>query len=166
MSEYAVRPWIGGRGARKRIAARPVSRGLVAIFVSLWGPLVLAQTPIPGNYAPNAVNGMKAAIVPPPSTVVLENGSLFYHTRKFVDSSGNEIRTSTTNAYANRTILGYVPDFTILGANYNPSVVLIFANQLVRPVPGSKKDLQLADMVFQPFSAGLAFRRMARERQL
>jgi len=99
------------------------------------------------GYAPNAVNGMKAAIMPPPGTFVLENGSLFYYTHEFVDSSGDRIPTSTTNAFANRTILGYVSNSEILGANFNPAVIPIFANQLVRPEPGSKKDLQLADMV-------------------
>lgn len=113
-----------------------------------------AQTPIPGNYAPNAVNGMKAGVMPPPGTVVVENGSLFYNTRKFVDSAGNEIATSTTNAFANRTVLGYVVDFEFLGANYNPSIVFIFANQLLRPEPGSEKDLQFADMVVQPLAFG------------
>lgn len=125
------------------------------MFVAmLLATAAVAQTPIPGNYAPNAASGMKAAIMPPPGTVVLENGSLFYHTRKFVNSSGDEITTSTTDAFANRTILSYVPKFNILGANYNPSVVFIFANQLVRPVPDSRKDLQFADMVFQPLALG------------
>ena len=61
---------------------------------------------------------------------------------------------TTADRHANRTILGYVPKFTILGANYNPSVVFILANQLVRPEPGSRQDLQVADMVFQPLALG------------
>ena len=136
------------------IPPRIVAGGLAILVAMLFGTATVAQTPIPGNYAPNSANGMKAAIMAPPGAVVLENGSIFYNTRKFVDSSGNEISTSTTNAFANRTILGYVPDLEILGANYNPAVVFIFANQLVCPQPGSKKDLQFADMVFQPLALG------------
>jgi len=137
-------------GAR---GARAVLYGLVVGAFSTIA--AQAQTPIPGNYAPNAVNGMRAAVMPPPGTRIIENGSLFYFTDEFVDSSGNRIPTATTNGFANRTIIGYViPDFKIFGADVNPAVIPVFANQLVRPEPGSRKDLQYADMVIQPIALG------------
>lgn len=113
-----------------------------------------AQTPIPGNYAPNAFTGMKAAIMAPPKTVLIENGTLFYHTREFVDGAGNITEMSASNALANRTILGYVFPFEILRADYSPAVIVVLTNQLLRPVPGSEKDFQIGDLILQPISLG------------
>lgn len=113
-----------------------------------------AQTPIPGNYAPGASAGMLAAVMAPPGTVILENGTLFYNTRKFVDSDGNKINTPTTNGLGNRTVIGYVPKFEIFGANYNPAIIITFRNQLLRPEPNSEKDFQIGDWIIQPVSLG------------
>lgn len=134
------------------------ARLLVAVLVGLltWvgAAPAHAQTPIPGNYAPNAFTGMKGAILPPPGTAVIENGTLFYRTREFVDGEGNTIETSASNALANRTILGYVFDFEILGANYMPAAIFVFTNQLLRPVPNSEKDFQVGDWILQPLALG------------
>ena len=78
----------------------PLLAGLVA-----WACTGSAHAqPISGNYAPGAFTGMKGALTPPPGKFVLENGTLFYNTREFVDSDGNRLPTDTVNALANRTI--------------------------------------------------------------
>jgi hypothetical protein len=114
----------------------------------------LAQQPISGNYAPGAFTGMKAAIQPPPETFIFENGTMFYNTRDFVNSSGDTLPISTVNAVANRTILGYVTDWKIFGGDYFPAVILPFANVALRPQPGSRKDFQFGDMILQPLALG------------
>ena len=102
-------------------AASAIFKGsLPALFLALLysGAALAQQTTISGNYAPFSVTVLKAAIAPPPGTVVLENGSVFYNNRDFVDSDGNTIRGKTSNVFVNRTTVGYVvPDFKILGAD-------------------------------------------------
>ena len=97
---------------------------------------------------------MKSAVMPPGGTRMIENGTILYNTKEFVDSDGNELPISTTNALGNRTIIGYVTERKILGANYNPAVIVVFANQVIRPVPNSEKDFQLGDSVIQPLALG------------
>ena len=63
-----------------------------------------AQQPISGNYPGGAVAGMKGSILPPPGKFLLENGTLFYNTRQFVDGSGRTIPTDVSNIVANRTM--------------------------------------------------------------
>ena len=130
---------------------RPI---LSAATVCLFCASALAQTPIPGNYAPNAASGMKSGIMAPGGTRILENGTIFYNTDKFVDSGGNELPIPTTNALGNRTIIGYVTEQKIFGANYNPAIIVVFTNQVIRPVPGSEKDFQLGDSIIQPLALG------------
>ena len=126
----------------------------VALVVCLFSTSALAQTPVPGGYAPNAASGMKAGVMGPGGSYFVENGWLFYKTNKFVDSRGNEIPTQTTNGLSNRTTFGFVPKFKILGANYNPMIIVVFANQVIRPVPNSEKSFQLADAIIQPLALG------------
>lgn len=97
---------------------------------------------------------MKGMLTPGPKSFVLENGTLFYNTRDFVDSDGNTLPTDTVNALANRTIIGYVTDVKILGGDYFPAVIIPFANVALRPEPGSEKDFQFGDMILQPFALG------------
>ncbi len=114
-----------------------------------------AQTPITGSYATYSVTTLRAGIAPPPGTVVLENGSVFYSSDKFVDSSGNTFETPTTNVYVNRTTIGYVvPGLEILGADFFPAVFPILSDQVIRPVPGSERELQLGDIIVQPVALG------------
>jgi hypothetical protein len=113
-----------------------------------------AQQPISGNYAAGAFTGMKGAIQPPSGKLVLENGTLLYNTKDFVDSDGNSRRTDTVNAAANRTIIGYVTDFKLFGGDYFPAIIVPFANVALRPEPGSKKDFQLGDLILQPLALG------------
>lgn len=97
---------------------------------------------------------MKSGIMAPGGTRILENGTIFYNTKEFVNSDGDEIPLPTTNALGNRTIIGYVTESKILGANYNPAVIIVFSNQLIRPVPNSRKDFQLGDSIIQPIALG------------
>ena len=85
---------------------RAGARALAVLATCLFCASALAQTPIPGGYAPNAASGMKAGIMGPGGSFFVENGWLFYNTDKFVDSSGNEIPTETTNGLSNRTTIG------------------------------------------------------------
>jgi hypothetical protein len=100
---------------------------------------------------------MKGSVMAPPDTFIFENGTMFFYTRDFVDSDGNKTRIPTSNATANRTILGYVFDTDIFGADYFPAVIVPLANQLVRPQPESRKDFQLADLILQPVALGWHF---------
>ena len=96
----------GGREMPEQVR-RLVARLFPGLLLGcLFCATALAQTPIPGNYAPNAASGMKSAILAPGGTRILENGTILYNTKKFVDSDGNEIPTATTNALGNRTIIG------------------------------------------------------------
>jgi hypothetical protein len=138
----------------KRHAARFPIALLAGLVTWVGAGPAHAQSPIPGNYAPNAFTGMKGAVLPPPGTAVIENGTLFYNTSEFVDGEGVTTGTSASNALANRTILGYVFDFEILGANYMPAAIFVFTNQLLRPVQGSEKDFQVGDWILQPLALG------------
>ena len=113
-----------------------------------------AQQPISGNYPAGAVGGMKAALTPSPGSFLLENGTLFYTTRDFVNGQGEPVPTETSNALANRTIFGYVTNLKILGGDYVPAVILPLANAALRPEPNSERDLQFSDMVLQPIALG------------
>jgi hypothetical protein len=97
---------------------------------------------------------MKSGIMAPGGTRILENGTILYNTKKFVDSSGQELPIDTTNALGNRTIIGYVTERKFLGANYNPAIIVVFTNQVIRPVPNARKDFQLGDMIIQPLALG------------
>lgn len=127
---------------------------LIALILKLMSQMAMAQQPISGNYAPGASTGMKSAFQPAPGTFVLENGTMFYNTRDFVDSSGDKLPISTVNSVANRTILGYVTDWKIFGGDYFPAVILPFANVALRPQPGARKDFQFGDMILQPLALG------------
>ncbi len=129
---------------------------LLASFLTLYfNSAALAQSLISGSYAPFTATQLKAGIMPPPGTIVLENGSIFYDTREFVDSSGKRTRTSTNETFVNRTTIGYVvPDFKILGGDFHPAVMVMFMDQAIRPEPGSERNLQLADLIVQPFALG------------
>ena len=133
-----------------------VRRPLVAILAGLaaWACTATAhaQQPISGNYPGGAVAGMKGSILPPPGNFLLENGTLFYNTREFVDSSGETIPTDISNIVANRTMFGYVTRWKILGGNYVPAVILPLANAPLRPAPDTETDFQLSDLVLQPFA--------------
>jgi hypothetical protein len=125
---------------------------LAALMLLVCPGMAAAQQPISGNYAPGAFTGIKGALQPPAGTFVIENGTLFYATRDFVNSSGDSLPIDTVSALANRTVIGYVTDFQILGGDYFPAVILPFANVALRPEPGSKKDFQFGDMILQPFA--------------
>lgn len=127
---------------------------LAAVAVAAVVSPATAQQPISGNYVPGAFTGMKGAAQPPSNTVVLENGTLLYNTREFVDSSGNRLQTGETNIAANRTIAGYVTDIQILGGDWFPAVIIPFGNAPLRPVPGSRKEFQFGDLILQPVSLG------------
>ena len=110
-----------------------VRRPLIAILVGLvaWAIAASAhaQQPISGNYPGGAVAGMKGAMFPPEGHFLLENGTLHYNTREFVDGNGDEIQTGTSNVFANRTMFGYVTRWKILGGNYVPAIILPLANR-------------------------------------
>lgn len=53
---------------------------------------------------------------------------------------------------ATRQRLVGLPNIKIFGGDYNPAIVFIFRHQLIRPVPGSERDMQLGDTVLQPIS--------------
>lgn len=127
---------------------------LFAVITALELPQAAAQQPIPGNYAPGAATGMKGSIMAPPNTFIFENATMHFYTRDFVDSSGNKTSIPTSNALANRTILGYVFDTDILGADFFPAVIIPLANQYVRPTPDSEKDFQFGDIILQPVALG------------
>lgn len=127
---------------------------ILASFATIGFPQAAAQQPIPGNYAPGAATGMKGSIMAPPNTFIFENATMHFYTRDFVDSSGDQLRIPTSNALANRTILGYVFDTDILGADFFPAVIIPLANQYVRPTPNSEKDFQFGDLILQPVSLG------------
>jgi hypothetical protein len=97
---------------------------------------------------------MKGAITPPSGSFLLENGTLFYNTREFVDGSGETIPTEVSNIVANRTIFGYVTPWKVLGGNYVPAVIVPLANAPLRPAPDTETDFQLSDIVLQPFALG------------
>lgn len=113
-----------------------------------------AQQPISGNFAPGNFTGMKGALTPPPGKFILENGTLVYWTRDFVDSSGDALPTDPVNVIANRTLFGYVTGWKILGGDYFPAVVFPLANVAMRPEPGSEKDFQLGDLILQLVGLG------------
>ena len=142
--------------AVKAVSAAAVRCLLVMALVLLCSEAVPAQQSIiTGNYGPFSVTTLKAAIAPPPGTVVLENGSIFYITREFVDSDGNKTTTGTSNVFVNRTTFGYVvPDFQILGADFYPAIFVILSDQTIRPDPGSERALQLSDTIVQPVALG------------
>ncbi|MEE9472725.1 MAG: transporter [Acidimicrobiia bacterium] len=127
---------------------------LSVVVLALAAASADAQQPISGNYPGGAVGGMKAAMIPPPGSFLLENGTLFYNTREFVDGSGETIPTETSNVVANRTIFGYATPWKILGGNYLAAVILALANAPLRPQPDSERDFQLGDLVLQPFALG------------
>ncbi len=140
-----------------KAASAAIDRRLFIFFLALiYSEAALAQqTPITGNYGPFSVTILRAAIAPPPGTVVLENGSIFYDSREFVDSAGNTVTTDISNVFVNRTTVGYVvPDFKILGADFYPAIFLILSDQTIRPVPGTERELQLADTIIQPLALG------------
>ncbi len=134
----------------KFISLRVLNTLIVLLFCFTGS--VFAQ--ISGNYAAGAFTGMKGAIIPPSGNFVLENGTLIYNTREFVDSDGNSRDIATVNALANRTIFGHVFDLQILGGDYFPAVIIPFANVALRPEPGSEKDFQLGDLILQPLALG------------
>ena len=131
----------------------PVAAAVSILLTMLAGLLAwaalpaYAQQPISGNYAPGAFTGMKGVYTPPPGKFLLENGTLFYNTRDFVDSNGDARQTDTVNVVANRTIFGYVTPLKILGGDYFPAVIFPLANVALRPEPGSQKDFQLGDLI-------------------
>jgi hypothetical protein len=79
-----------------RVTSAAVDGCLLSFFlVLLYGAAALAQqSKISGNYPPFSVTLLKATIAPPPGTVALEIGSIFYNNRHFVDSHGDTIRKS------------------------------------------------------------------------
>lgn len=127
---------------------------VAAILLLIFCQMAGAQQPISGNYAPGASTGMKGAVQPPPGTFVFENGTMFYNTQDFINSSGDELPIPTVNAVANRTILGYVTDWKIFGGDYFPAVILPFAEIALRPEPGARKDFEFGDLILQPIALG------------
>ena len=140
-----------------KVAKAAVDGCLFVFFLALlYSEADLAQqTTINGNYGPFSVTILKAAIAPPPGTVVLENGSIFYDYSEFVDSDGNTINVEATSAFINRTTVGYVvPEFKILGADFYPAIFVMLSDQTIRPDPGSERELTLSDTVVQPLALG------------
>jgi len=138
--------------------ARPVpalAGPIVLIMILMCGAEVRSETPIPGSYAPFSVTVLRAGNLPPAGTFLLENGSVFYDTREFVDSSGETIETPTSSTFLNRTTVGYVvPEFKILGADFYPAIFVVLSDQTIRPVPGSERELSLSDTIIQPLALG------------
>lgn len=124
-----------------------------AAFALLCG-IAQAQSIIPGNYPPGGFTSSRANIQAPPGTWILENGTLSYQTREFVDGSGNTSKTGTVDVLVNRTLIGRVTDFKILGGDFFPAIVVPFANAPTRPEAGSKRSFQLGDVVLQPVGLG------------
>ena len=137
-----------------RVLIPPLCAGVLVFAVARPAQ---AQATIPGSYAPFSVTLMKAGIAPPQRTVVLENGSVWYTTKVVKDSAGNVVSSPNSTAYVNRTTVGYVPKFEILGGDFYPAVFVMFMDQLLRTAPDSQKDFQLADLVVQPIALGWHF---------
>ncbi len=135
-----------------RTVIRTTLLGLCVAFGT--ASVALAQSLIPGNYPPGGFTSSRANIQAPPNTWVIENGTLSYQTREFVDGDGNTSTTGTVDVLVNRTLIGRVLDFQILGGDYFPAIVIPFANAPTRPEPGSKKDFQVGDIVLQPVGLG------------
>ena len=142
-----------GAGAKRHLARWFLPAMLAGLMAWAATP-ARAQQPISGNYPGGAVAGMKGAIFPPEGHFLLENGTLWYNTRHFVDSSGETIPTNISNIIANRTMFGYVTRWKVLGGNYVPAVILPLANAPLRPTPDTETDFQLSDLVLQPFALG------------
>ncbi len=142
-----------------RRLSRFAKAGVLAdvLVTCLFCAPALAQTPVPGGYAPNAASGMKAGMMGPGGSFVVENGWLFYNTDKFVDSSGNEIPTRTTNGLSNRTLFGYVTERKFLGANYNPMIIMVFANKVYGIGPEINWRVQSLPGFQVKFRAGFEF---------
>jgi len=64
------------------------------------------------------------------------------------------VPTATSNVVANRTIIGYVTPLKILGGEYFPAIIPVFANAPLRPEPNSGRDFQYSDTVLQPVALG------------
>lgn len=140
---------------RSRLTSRSaVIVYLAALVACVWTGAVQAQQPITGNYAPGASTGMKGMVQPPAGTFVLENGTLWFRIQDFVGSDGQTVPTATSNVLANRTIFGYVTHLKILGGEYFPSIIPVFANAPLRPEPNSERDFQFSDLVLQPVALG------------
>ena len=148
----AVNMPLSGQGAGHAVK----SRVAVAIFalgvLGGMAPPVVAQTEY-GHYGPGAGGQMKMAALPPPGLVV-ENGTLIFNTRKFVDGNGTST-DATGNAVANRTTFIWTSERTILGGRYQAAFVAPFANFAApRATPDSDTTVGIADLVLQPFGIG------------
>ena len=138
----------------RNVPARCLITVLAGLLVWVGPASAHAQQPISGNYPGGAVAGMKASITPPAGSFLLENGTLIYNTREFVDGSGETIPTDISNIVANRTIFGYVTPWKILGGSYIPAVIVPLANAPLRPAPDTETDFQVSDIVLQPLALG------------
>lgn len=96
---------------------------------------------------------MKVGINPPPG-FVLENGTLMYFAREFVDGSGNS-QDFDMNVVVNRTLGLWTTNLKLLGADYSVAAAIPLGNFAApRPEPGDKQALGLGDIYLQPFTLG------------
>jgi hypothetical protein len=131
-----------------------VSRNSVlVILLFFYCGVSSAQTEY-GQYPAGAFGQMKAAVVPGDGSTVIENGTLIYSARDFID--GNEIKQNfETTVVANRTLIMRTTSLDILGADYAIAGAIPFGNFAApRPLPGDEKALGLGDVYLQPLTLG------------
>ncbi len=113
-----------------------------------------AQQPISGSFAPGNFTGMKGGLTPQKGHFMVENGTLIYNNRNFVNSSGENLSIDPVNVLANRTVLSYVPNWDVLGGRYWAGAIIPFANTPIRPQPNSELAFQLSDIIIMPVGLG------------
>jgi hypothetical protein len=124
-----------------------------AVMILAMGALPTFTQTEYGHYSPGAGGPMKMAILPT-SGFVLENGTLVFLTREFVDGSGNSTSYGN-NGIANSTSVQWVSEKKTLGARYSTAVIIPFANFAgPRPLPGNDTTMGLGDIVLQPVTLG------------
>lgn len=125
-----------------------------ALTVSLlvYASGTLAGTEM-GQYPAGAFGQMKVGILQPPG-FVMENGTLAYTAREFVNGDGTKQDLNTT-VLVNRTLGMWVTDREILGADFAMAAAIPFGNFAApRPQPGDRKALGMGDLYLQPITLG------------
>ena len=122
-------------------------RGLLGWFITLVAVCAAGSFPAVagtemGQYPAGAFGQMKVGILPPPG-FVLENGTLAYTAKEFVNGDGSKQDLETT-VLVNRTLGMWVTDKKVLGADFAMAAAIPFGNFAApRPQPGEREALGL-----------------------
>jgi hypothetical protein len=133
-------------------------RGLLGWFITLVAVCAAGSFPAVagtemGQYPAGAFGQMKVGILPPPG-FVLENGTLAYTAKEFVNGDGSKQDLETT-VLVNRTLGMWVTDKKVLGADFAMAAAIPFGNFAApRPQPGEREALGLGDIYLQPLTLG------------